>query len=288
MNISNLRNAVSFNTSDILHIANSSVSRWSGMILATSATALVGLGLYRWTHPSTPATPSSVQKDNFSKVKERVSQTYGYVFGGYVMTAAAAAATHISGLSLKILLSSYAGWGLAFCSCAALIATHFIDKENNKAQHLAWAIFNVTMGMALSPLGFLDPKIIAQAAAVSLGLGGALTLTAFLAPDKSFLAWEGPLMATLTSLSIASSIAYFFPGSAFAYGADRASLYGGLMIFSGLLMSSTQRLIEKAEKQSNKDFDPLKSSINLYLDGMNIFLRILRCMLENQKEEKKA
>jgi FtsH-binding integral membrane protein len=108
-----------------------------------------------------------------------------------------------------------------------------------------------------------------------------------MAPDKRFMTWEGPLMAALTSISIASFVAFFFPGSAFAYGVDRASLYGGLLIFSGLFMASTQRLMDEAEKQSDKDFDAINSSLNVYLDGLNIFIRIVRTLLENDKSESK-
>lgn len=298
MMISNFKHVASSGYwSDFTHYANSSVSRWSGLILATSAAALVGLGLYRWSYSSSTnvqendiskANNGSAidQKETFNQVKDRVKRTYGYVFGGFVLTAAAAAAAHISGLSLRILISPYAGIALCLTSCGALIATQLIDKKNSKAQLMAWGIFNASMGMALSPLGYIDPRIVAQAAAVSLGLGGALTLTAFLAPDKSFLAWEGPLIAALTCISAASTVAIFFPASAFAYGVDRVSLYGGLIIFSALLMASTQGLMEKAEKQSDNEFDPLKSSINIYLDGMNIFLRVLRWMLENNEKQK--
>ncbi len=285
MNISNFMHVPSAtHWSTFNQFLNSSVTRWSGIILATSATALIGLGIYRWSQADQNF--DNMQPDaNFEQVKARVCRAYGYVFGGFALTAASAAVAHISGLSLKILQNRYLAIPLALGSCAALIATLTISKESDKAKNVAWFVFNATMGMMLSPLGFLDQRVVAQAAAISLGLGGALTLTAFLAPDRRFLAWEGPLMAALSSLSIASFIACFFPNTAFAYGVDRASLYGGLVVFSGLLMSSTQRLMEEAEKQSDAVFDAINSSLNIYLDGLNIFLRILRIMLENKKSE---
>lgn len=285
MNISNFMNAVSTaHWSNFTRFMNSSTAGWSGVILATSTTALLGLGLYRWSKPNTIGGNDALD-DDFKKIKERISQTYAYVFGGFAITALAAIAGHVNGLSLKILQNRFLTIPIFIGSLAAITATRFIDKENNTAKHVAWAIFNVSMGMMLSPLGFLDQKIVAQAAAVSLGLGAILTLTAYLAPDREFLAWEGPLMTALTTITIASTVALFFPGSAFAYGVDRVSLYGGLMIFSGFLMSSTQLLMEEAEKQSERDFDPINSSQNIYLDGLSIFIRILRIMNENKKEE---
>lgn len=283
MNISNFTDAAVSRWSNFVQVANTSVARWSGVILATSAAALVGLGIYRWNQSSKTAP----QDPAFDKIQKRVCQAYSYVFGGLTLTATAAAATYISGIAQYILRNSFVSFGIFATSIASLIATMVTDKEESKIKHIAWAIFNVSMGMMLSPVGFLSSALVAQAAVISLGLGGALTLAAFLAPNRRFLAWEGPLMAALTSITIASSIAYFFPGSAFAYGVDRVSLYGGLLIFSGLLMSSTQQLITKAANQDDKTFDPINSSLNIYLDGLNIFVRILRILEENKKDERK-
>jgi FtsH-binding integral membrane protein len=284
MNVSNLMSVPgASHWSKFKNILNSSVTPWAALILGASATALVGLGYYRWSHKDQQ--PDQIDA-GFEKVKKRVSHAYTYVFGGYALTAAAAALAHISGLSQKILQNKYLSIPFVLGSCAALVATLLIDHKNEKTKHVAWGIFNVTMGIMMSPLGYLNQKIVAQAAAISLGLGSALTFCAYLAPDRNFLAWEGPLMTALTSISIASFVALFFPHSAFAYGVDRASLYGGLIIFSGLLMSSTQRLMSEAEHKSDKAFDPINSSMRIYLDGMNIFVRLLRMMLENKKEDK--
>jgi growth hormone-inducible transmembrane protein len=288
MNISNLLNVTSPGQywSNISRYLSISLAPWSRVILATSVTSLVALGAYRWSQTNQNVHPV-VPDPAFDKVQSRIKSTYAYVFGGFALTAAAAAISHISGLSRKILTNnSYIlPIGFAVLTCGSLIATLTIPKENSKAQHVAWGIFNASMGLMLSPLGFINKAILAQAAFISLGVGGLLTLTAFLAPDKRFLQWEGPLMAALTTLSIASAVAIFFPSSSFAYGVDRVSLYGGLALYSGLLMSSTQRLIQEAETQSNQTFDPISSSMSIYLDSMNVFIRILRILAENDKKE---
>lgn len=290
MNISNFiqASAMQLSWSSFSRFASSSLGSWSKVILATSATALVGLGIYRWRQANQGADYAE-RNAGFDRVHERIKRTYAYVFGGFALTAASAVACHVSGLSLKILNNAhYIVPVTCLVSCAALIATVCISKDNEKAKHVAWGIFNVSMGMMLAPLGFMNKAVLAQAAFISLSVGGLLTLTAFLAPDRRFLEWEGPLMTALTTISIASFVAIFFPRSAFAYGVDRASLYGGLLIFSGLLMASTQRLMEEAETQPERLFDPINSSLSIYLDSMNLFIRILRILAENQKEEKKA
>lgn len=289
MNLCNLiqANSVGQYWSTFSRAASSSVAPWSRIILATSLAGLVGIGAYRWSQGSHNVEQNEGENQNFAQVKERICRTYAYVFGGFTITAAAATASHISGLSLKILTNN--GYllpiALSITCLTSLIATMTISKEDQKAKHVAWTIFTTSMGVILSPICFLNTALIAQAAFISLGVGGLLSLTAFLAPDKRFLEWEGPLMTALWSLSIASTVAIFFPQSAFAYGVDRASLYGGLVVFSGLLMSSTQRLALEAETQDERDFDPIRSSLSIYTDMMNLFIRFLRILAENKAKE---
>lgn len=289
MNISNFfdRSSISQFLSNLSRQLSTPIAQLSPVILATSFTALVGLGAYRWSQKNQDKSVD-IQDASFEKGRERIARTYAYVFGGFSLTAASAVVSHISGLSLHILNNSnYIVPTISFLSCGALVTTLWTSKEDQKTKHIAWGVFNGCIGLALSTLGFLNQDLIAQAAFISLGLGGLLTLTARLAPNERFLKWEGPLMAALTSLSVASFVAIFFPHSAFAYGVDRASLYGGLLIFSGLFMANTQDLLNKARTQSDQEFDPINSSIGIYLDSLNIFIRILKILVENKVNEKK-
>lgn len=94
-------------------------------------------------------------------------------------------------------------------------------------------------------------------------------------------------MMALTTLSIASFVASFFRDTAFHYGVDRMSLYGGLVIFSIYLMVDTQRLMDEAENQSDAQYDAINSSMSIYLDMVNIFIRVVRVLAENQKNDEK-
>lgn len=272
--------------SDISNVLSVSVSKWSGIILTMSLTALAGLGIYRWSHSG--KADNTAQDKDFEKVKARMTQAYAYVFGGLAATAVTAALAHATGLSRKILENSYFLIPATFVlSIGGLITTMLTDKENVKTKHIALAVFNIGMGLSLSPLCFLQRTILAQAAMITLGLGSLLTFSAYMAPDKSFLRWEGPLMMALTTLSIASFVASFFRDTAFHYGVDRMSLYGGLVIFSIYLMVDTQRLMDEAENQSDAQYDAINSSMSIYLDMVNIFIRVVRVLAENQKNDEK-
>lgn len=286
MQISNFLNATSnpYLNNPTRFLETSVSSTWSAIILATGLTSLAGLAVYHWKTNDRDALITDFDK----ATKEKVASAYGYVFKGFVLTSIASTIAHVSGLSFQLLKHSYALIPLTLVSIGSLIATQWTNKENTAKKLLSWGIFNASMGIALSPIGFINKAIVAQAGAISLGLGGLLTGIVYLSPNTNFMKWEGPLWAGFASLSIASAAALFFPNTAFAYGADRASLYGGLVIFCGFLMASTQRLIKEAESKRKNQFDPINSSLGIYLDILNIFVKILKILAENKKEEAKA
>lgn len=252
------------------------------IILATGLASIVGITAYRWrSSQDLTETPAD---DNFPQIKQRVQRAYQYVFGGFALTALSAYAGYANGLAEKIITSNSYALPIGLCCSvfASLYAVHAISKEDVKTKHLAWAIFNGTMGLTLSPLCYFNKSLLAQAAVISLGIGGLCTLAAMYAPDDRFLKWEGPLLGVLASLTTASFVALFFPKSSFAYLVDRTSLYGGLVLFSAFMMSSTQRLYAEAKSLADHAFDPIVSSLNIYLDGLNIFIRVLRLLAENK------
>ena len=59
-------------------------------------------------------------------------------------------------------------------------------------------------------------------------------------------------------------------------------LYGGLLLFCGFILYDTQLIIEK---KRNGDNDFIWHSVDLFLDFVNIFRRIL--IILSNKEEKK-
>lgn len=264
---------------------SSSLSNWSGVILGTSAVALTSLCLYRVTQGNKNGEERK-EDINFDRAKARVTQVYSYVFGGLAATALAATAAHVSGISLSLLQNGFIGLAVFGVSMVALWKTIATSKEDMQTKKIALAVFNVSMGVLLSPLGFVSKAILAQAAFITLGIGSVLTLTAYLAPDRAFLEWEGPLMTAFTTLCVASLVALLFPQTAFAYGVDRVSLYGGLALFSAFFCVSTQKITAEAQDQDDATFDPIRSSLDLYLDTLNIFVRIVRILQENQGTKK--
>ena len=59
-------------------------------------------------------------------------------------------------------------------------------------------------------------------------------------------------------------------------------LYGGLALFGGYVLYDTQLLMARARNQVN--FDPINSSFALYMDAINIFIRLLMILSSNRKK----
>lgn len=69
---------------------------------------------------------------------------------------------------------------------------------------------------------------------------------------------------------------------------EAISLYGGLVVFGGFILFDTQKILEHARlaKQGLYEPDPMKESISLELDLLNIFVRIIQ-LLSMQNRSKR-
>lgn len=62
------------------------------------------------------------------------------------------------------------------------------------------------------------------------------------------------------------------PTTRLGLGLYSLSIYGGLILFSMFLLYDTQKIVHKAE--TSMRFDPVNESVSIYLDTLNIFMRI--------------
>jgi FtsH-binding integral membrane protein len=147
------------------------------------------------------------------------------------------------------------------------------------AKQLAWATHAAIVGAVVAPLCFVGGPIMLRAAWYTAGVVGGLSTIAVCAPSEKFLTMGGPLAMGL-GVVFASSLAGMFlpPTTALGAGLASISLYGGLLLFSGFLLYDTQKIVKRAENQplyGMQPFDPVNNSISIYLDTLNIFIRIV-------------
>lgn len=133
-------------------------------------------------------------------------------------------------------------------------------------------LFNFVMGVFISPTlyfyGRQQPGLIGQAAVLTLGAFGILTLYAFVS-RRDFSAWGSFLIVGLWVL-IGTSILNYFIGSATA---DLWLASVAVMLFSGLLIYDTWRL-----RNVYGPDEYVGAAVQIYLDLLNMFMAILRIL----------
>ena len=133
-------------------------------------------------------------------------------------------------------------------------------------------LFSFAMGVMIGPTligqaGF-DSGLVTQAATITVGAFGTLTLYAF-ASRRDFSAWGSFFIVGLWVL-IATSVLNMFFGNA------TSSLWiagGTVLVFSGLLVFDTWRLRNVYGPE-----DYVIAAVAIYLDLLNMFLAILRIL----------
>ncbi|MFL5464345.1 MAG: Bax inhibitor-1 family protein [Gemmatimonadaceae bacterium] len=133
-------------------------------------------------------------------------------------------------------------------------------------------LFNVVMGVIISPAlyfyGRTNPGVIGQAAVLTIGAFGILTLYAFVS-RRDFSAWGSFLMVGLWVLIGTMLLNFFFQSA--AAGLWLASV--AVLLFSGLLVFDTWRL--------RNYYGPdqyVGAAVQIYLDLLNIFMAVLRVL----------
>ncbi|XP_071573692.1 growth hormone-inducible transmembrane protein [Temnothorax nylanderi] len=216
-------------------------------------------------------------------VKDRVKSTYAY-FGASIAASAASAAMCLRSPAVMNMVMRQ-GWVAIGVSLAAMIGSGMIVqglsyKEGFNSKHIAWLVHTGILGAVVAPLTLLGGPLVLRAAWYTAGIVGGLSAIAVCAPNDKFLAMGGPLAIGL-GVVFASSLGSMFlpPTTVLGSGLYSVALYGGLLLFSGFLLYDTQKIIKQAETYPvynvDRPYDPINNAISIYLDTLNIFVRVL-------------
>lgn len=133
-------------------------------------------------------------------------------------------------------------------------------------------VFNFVMGVFISPALYIygrsQPGLIGQAAVLTLGAFGILTLYAFVS-RRDFSAWGSFLIVGLWVLIGTSLLSIFFQNPAINLWLASVTV----LLFSGLLVYDTWRL-----RNVYGPDEYVGAAVQIYLDLLNIFMAILRIM----------
>lgn len=182
-------------------------------------------------------------------------------------------------------LASAGGWMPMLASMALIIGTGMVARSipyqpGVGLKQLAWATHCAVLGGLLAPLSFVGGPILIRAAWYTAGIVGGLSTVAVCAPSDKFLYMGGPLAIGLGFVFASSIGSMFLPAStALGAGLYSISLYGGLLLFGGFLLYDTQRIVRSAETYPtyalDRPFDPVNHAISIYMDTINIFVRLV-------------
>ncbi|MDB4870340.1 MAG: hypothetical protein JWL97_1344 [Gemmatimonadales bacterium] len=196
-----------------------------------------------------------------------VRRTYSLVLVSVLVTMVGAS----FGLSQPQLMASVAQHPFIAFICALaplLLATR---KKAEFPMNIGLVLlFNLAMGVMISPTlyfyGRTQPGVIGQAAVLTIGAFGILTLYAFVS-RRDFSAWGSFLMVGLWVLIATMLLNFFFQNAAIGLWLAAVTV----LLFSGLLVFDTWRL-----RNFYGPDEYVGAAVQIYLDLLNMFMAILR------------
>lgn len=250
---------------------------------AVAGGAVLGLGALCYYGLGFSAEPGVLENSMVwpQYVRDRIQTTYLYFGSSIALTAGSAVAAFRSPVMMRMLTkNSFLSIGATMVAMigSGMLVQSLPYKPGFGTKQLAWMAHTAILGACVAPICFIGGPILMRAAWYTAGVVGGLSTVAACAPSDKFLNLGGPLAIGL-GVVFASSLGSMFlpPTGALGAGLYSISLYGGLLLFSGFLLYDTQRIVRKAETHSPYaviPYDPINASMSIYLDTLNIFIRI--------------
>ncbi|CAH1399224.1 unnamed protein product [Nezara viridula] len=159
------------------------------------------------------------------------------------------------------------------------------DNGKNQLMRLGFLIgFSFCSGLGLGPLLeqviLIDPSIIPTTLLATSLIFVSFSLSALLARRGSWLFLGGTITTILSALFV-FSLASMFLSSTLLF---QAHLYVGLVLMCAFVLYDTQLIMEK-RRHGDKDF--IAHSVDLFIDFIGIFRRLLIIFQENNKREER-
>ncbi|XP_033728668.1 probable Bax inhibitor 1 [Pecten maximus] len=224
--------------------------------------------------------PQLFKFDNLENhVQAHLKRVYGCLAIS-MFTACAGAYVHLyTGWLQAGLLTTIASIGLMFW-----LASTRHSKENETKRLGIFAAFTFLSGMSLGPLLDyvikVDPSIIVTALLGTSVIFISFSLAALYNTNRTFLYMGGFLLSTLSWLCLAGLLNIFI-GSRLIW---EVQLYAGLFIFCAFVLYDTQMIVEK--KRMGDD-DYIWHSVDLFMDFIQIFRRLLIILSNKDKKKEK-
>lgn len=156
-----------------------------------------------------------------------------------------------------------------------------------------FAAFAASVGASLAPLISLaievDPSIVVNAALLTAVVFGTFSFIAAISSDRPMLWLGGTLLSALNWMLLAGFVNMFMRSSWLFMSVE---VYGGLVLFCGFVVFDTQLLIARASAAVSSGIElgideAVTAAMQLFMDAVNIFVRILIILIRNSQQKKK-
>ncbi|KAF0852735.1 BAX inhibitor (BI)-1-like family protein [Andalucia godoyi] len=160
----------------------------------------------------------------------------------------------------------------------------FMTSQNESSRKMGALALAFSKGLVIAPLCehalLVDPALITTAFLSCTVLFLSFALSAMYAQRRSYFFLSSLLASGLNMLLFMSLLSFFFHFEALFM----LRIYGGLLLFAGYVLFDTQMMIEKA---CGGDYDVAGHAVDLFIDFVAIFVRILIILLKKEKKERR-
>eukprot|EP01128_Nolandella_sp_AFSM9_P010958 TRINITY_DN7673_c0_g1_i1.p1 TRINITY_DN7673_c0_g1~~TRINITY_DN7673_c0_g1_i1.p1 ORF type:complete len:265 (+),score=87.88 TRINITY_DN7673_c0_g1_i1:64-795(+) len=228
---------------------------------------------------------STTALSSFADITPAVQSHLQRVYATLALTVAFAAAGSYAHLMYNIggLLTALTGVALIF----AIAATRDANRKDQTDRIGLLSAFGFVQGASIGPLIALvlgmngGQEIIMTAFASTVVIFGCFSAAALTSTRRSYLYLSGAISSGLSTLLVLGLMNLWFRSPL----VDSVRLYLGLIVFVGFILFDTQLIVEKA---SLGDRDFVSHSLTLFLDAINLFVKLLRLMAKKKKDDKKS
>ena len=162
------------------------------------------------------------------------------------------------------------------------------DKSfNNKrlGYLLAFGFFKgASIGNLIETALYVDPSILVTAMLATTAIFAAFSAAALFSKRRQYLFLGGVLGSIISFMCLMSLMRFFMPSILGGVAMYTAELYLGLAVFCAYVLFDTQMIVEKA---SSGDRDAIWHAMELFIDFVAIFVRIVIILLRNQENKKR-
>ena len=223
--------------------------------------------------PEQPAWIDGRTADTAERERTFIRSVYGWMFGGLMLTAAAAMWVVLSPAMQQLVFGTPLRWVLLIGELGLVFYLSLrITKMSPATAASVFLVFSLLNGLTLSAIFFVYTNAaIYSAFFTAAGMFGAMSIYGMVT-KRDLTSWGSFFFMGLIGLVICSVVNIFLKSSALGFAISAI----GVFVFLGLTAWDTQKLKAYATAPQLRENLAVYGALALYLDFINLFLMLLR------------